>query len=198
MNDELPDHLRPTRDLLLQSVKGQATEDPPPPPPGLLDDLEGRLGGRAPAAAPERPQASLVERLRSFFATPAFGLVAAAVLVLGIAIPMRTGPESGPETFRGGADGDEPAVRVVLIGSSDEGTRVLESSGLLDAAASATVATPDDATGQPNPKVVIDFNEGTITIHADDGRTIDQRGLPDDLGELPRVLAEAVEQASGE
>ena len=121
MKFEVPEQLQATRDRLIHSLPSHPQEVAPPVPQRLMEDFSERFAPApaAPAAA-ERAESGLVDKVRRFFASPAFGLAAAAMLVLGLLVPQLVDrSQDGPETFR--AAGDTPATeyvsRIVFIAS---------------------------------------------------------------------------------
>src|SRR5688572_25489596 len=96
---DLSPHLHPTRDLLLRSLPTHDREQAPPMPAGLAEELMARFESQPTQAFEVLPE-SFFAKLRGFLATPGFGLAAAAVAVVGLAVPMISGPDK--DSFRGG------------------------------------------------------------------------------------------------
>lgn len=191
MTDDLPEHLRETRDLLMRSAPRGSGESPPPPPQDLIDDLEARLGGVAstPARAPQ-PAAPRVGWLRRFLASPAFGVAAALILLVGIAIPLLDSPPAGQgtETFRGGSAAAATQVHLILVGSE---AATLDPK-LFDPAALTRADTAPAPESDPFPRVVVDFTHGEIVSYDTDGREVDRLALPEDPAELAEAIARAI------
>ncbi len=164
MNDDLPDRLKPVRDLLMDSADGPGSDPVPPPPGDLIDELEKKL---APATtstpAPEKPSA--LGRILHFLTSPGFAVAAAAVIVLFLAGPLITGGDKPEEGFRDGAPPVADGPKVVLLGVDDETYEQLASGDLFDARALVRVATGEEADAVASPKVVVDLIEGRLRAY---------------------------------
>ena len=193
MNDELPEHLRPVRDILMNAAHGgpgSDDEDFPPAPDDLLDDLEEKLGGRR--AVPAAPVAAIPwhVRLTRFLGSPGFGLAAAAIVVLLIAVPLF----KGPDRFR---NNDTPtptstaAVRVVLVAPDDATLERLSGSGLIDPASRVIAEDAASAKAVPAPKLVLDFQASTLEGWSADGTLIFTDPLPA-AADQPAAIATAL------
>ena len=192
MDLELPAHLHATRDLLTRSLVSHS-ERAPAMPAGLAADLKARFEPRrAPAqAAPSRSWAS---SLRSLFATPAFGAVAAAVLILGTAIPLLQGPaDSSAETFRGAAAvAPEASVQVIFIGEDTGDRTAVESSGNFESASLLSAENIEAALELAGPKVLVDFTARTITAYDAAGNAVHDEAMPASSSQLGDAIAKAV------
>jgi hypothetical protein len=191
MDLEIPENLRVTRDLLARSLI-MHREQAPAMPAGLARDLADRFAN---AAADPRPMpVSWLEKVRGFFGTPAFGAVAAAVLVLGVAIPMLPDSStSAVDSFRGthsSAAGDE--IRVLFVGNNPDVLAAVKASGSFEPSALHPVEGIVAAGVAPGPKVVVDFTSGTITAIDRKGTTLDHSALPADSTEVAGAIAAAL------
>lgn len=191
MNDDLPEHLRPVRDLLMNAAHGSPgsdDEDFPPAPDDLLDDLEEKLGGRR--SVPAAPVAAVPwhVRLTRFLASPGFGLAAAAIVVLLIAVPLF----KGPDRFRNnGTPTSSAAVRVVLVAPDDATLERLSGSGLIDPASRVIAKDAAAAKAVPAPKLVLDFQASTLEGWSADGALLFTDPLPAGADQ-PAAIASAL------
>ncbi|MEM9236685.1 MAG: hypothetical protein AAGB14_07890 [Verrucomicrobiota bacterium] len=193
MNDPLPNRLKPVREILMDSAHGPADDEPPMPPDDLLDDLEEKLAGTTPhRASPAKP--SFFERVRRAFATPAFGVVAALVVVLFIAVPL-----VNPGGFRstGGEVSDGPSV--ILLGIDDTTYAAVQANASFDANALKRVATAVEAEAIPAPKIIADFAQERVrAIDAAGNQVHDQPfsgdGILSDIAPALSKLAPAADQ----
>jgi hypothetical protein len=192
MHLELPEHLHSTRDLLLSSLPAHPLEKAPSMPAGLADDLMARFAPKT-IVTPVVGKASLFERLRAFLATPAFGIAAAAVVVLGVAAPMISKPVAR-ETFRG-ADSSAVAggsVTILFVGTNSALQSAIENSGNFEASAfrsAVDLASVQDVAG---PKVVINFNAGKIHAIDASGSEAYSARLPGAAEKVAAAVADAV------
>jgi hypothetical protein len=185
MDPDLPERLLPTRDLLGRSLMLHPREEAPAMPAGLATDLALRFAPRAIERATP-PRLSLVEKVRAWLASPGFGLAAAAVVVVGVAIPMISTPDR--EIFRGSAQtAATDTVRIAFIGEDAAIESAIKSSGNFEAFAFAV-----GADSLPGPKVVIDFRTGVISAVDRDGDTVHSAPIPDDAKDAPDAVADAV------
>jgi hypothetical protein len=187
MDLELPERLHGTRDLLMRSLVLHS-EQAPAMPAGLAADLDARFADHP---APVTSPVSWLEKVRAFLAAPGFGAVAAAVVVLGVAIPMLSGPS--PETIRG-AEAALPAdsVRIQLVGSNPQALAAIQASGMFDAAAISSVDTLSAAGISEGPKVIVDFSTASITAVDRDGQIVHREELPAETSMMAAVIADAV------
>ncbi|BCX46552.1 hypothetical protein HAHE_04600 [Haloferula helveola] len=186
MKDELPEHLRPVRDALMQTAHGSEPEDFPEASEELLDDLEEKLRGRIPQRA-AKPAVPWYQQVMSFLATPAFGAVAALVVILFFAAPLFT----GPDRFRDPGDGSGSTARIVLVGA-DQGTfDSLSSDGLIDPASVVRTEEASEAESVEPPKLIVDFKAGTLRQVRADGTVVDS-DLPEDPALLPGAIAKSL------
>lgn len=195
MHLELPERLLVTRDVLTRSLPNHSEERAPSMPAGLAADLAGRF---APEAEIHHESAciSWLDKVKNFLATPGFGAAAAAVVVLGVAVPMFSqGDRAAPqETFRGGetmvATGEQ--VRIFFVGENAAVRSAVESSGNFEASALANAASVDAAKAEKGPKVLVDFSTRTITAFGTDGEAISQKALPAEASKVADVIAKLV------
>lgn len=188
MDLDLPSHLHSTRDLLMRSLV-MHPEQAPAMPAGLASDLSARFSPRPATAAPVKPVAWL-DKVRHFLATPAFGMAAAAVVVMGIAAPMVSGPSSERETFRGqAAVASADAVGIVFVGNNPEVVSAIRASGDFEASA---ITTLENEAAPAGPAVIVDFSQGTVSSIARDGSTLHREDLPADASGVAAAIASAL------
>ena len=192
MDLQLPDRLHTTRDLLMRSLAPHPLEKAPAIPADLAADLAARFAPRSVVAA-KAPAISLIERIRFFFAAPGFGMTAALVMLIGVAVPMLTQPDAGlPDTFRGGnaATLSAEGVRIVLVGKDSGIASELRDSGKFEISAISTEATTATAAAIAGPKVVVDFTAGTITAINSYGATVHAANIP--ASDVASAVADAI------
>lgn len=161
-------------------------------PADLAADLMARFAPR-PVVGAQAPSVSWTGKIRTLFATPRFGMIAATAVVIGVAIPMLTHPDAGlPETFRGGGPAAVPAqgVRIVVVGGEPRAAADLRSSGNFEVSAISTEATTATASTIAGPKVVVDFTAGTITAVDSYGTTVHQAEIPS--SDVSAAVADAI------
>ena len=183
----LPSDLQQTAEILRKSLVPRNDGNAPAVPAGLLDDLTARFGKNSHVIASR--EISRFRGIRSFVSTPAFGLAAAALVILTVALPPALRISGGTATaFRGGsAETAAPtSTSIVLIGAPRGIAESLGESGDFE---KGSILTADNA---PGSKVVVDFNESTITSVAADGQPLHTAGLPADRAELSAAIAEAL------
>ena len=189
---ELPERLLVTRDVLTRSLPTHPVEKAPAMPAGLAAELTGRF---VPQAALRSVGTSWVDRVRSFLASPGFGAVAAAVVVLGVAIPMfSAGDRETQETFRGGATMVAPGeqVRVFFVGENAAVRSAVESSGNFEASALVPGESAYAAKSTKGPKVIVDFYAGQVTAFDAQGAEVFRKELPLEATQVPGTIAKAV------
>jgi len=186
MNDELPEHLRPLREILMNAAHGRDEENFPPAPDDLLDDLEKKLGGRPPAPARPLVRDPWHVRLTRFLASPGFGLAAAAIVVLLIATPLF----KGPDRFRNqGQPANTTGIRVVLV-APDQGTLDrLSGSGLIDPASQVVAENAAAAQAIAVPKLVLDFQTARFEGWSADGTLLFTEPLPDPADQASAIAS---------
>ena len=189
MKDDIPERLRPIRDILMDSARGPAEDEAPGPPAGLLDDLEKTLmDEQTERARPQQRQnPSLFEKITKLFATPALGVAAALLVVLFVSIPMF----EGLDDFRNDGKQVNDGASIVLVAADDAAYDSLLSLGLDEGTSIERVDTVEAAQSIPAPKVVVDFPSGQITAYDAEGNSSHPVPLPDD----PADQATAVTQA---
>lgn len=189
MNLDLPADLQRTADILRNSLMSRTDEKVPALPAGLFEDLSTRFEASTAFAAPAA-RISLFGRIQSFLATPAFGMAAAALVVLAVVIPgvMEPSGDTAATGFRGGSAGAEAtaSASIVLIGAPQDIVTSLGASGDFEP---GSILTTDTASG---PKVIVDFNGSTIISVDADGHPVHSTELPADLDELSAAIAEAL------
>ena len=187
---DLPPHLHLTRDLLMRSLPAYHLDQAPPMPAGLADDLLGRFAATAVVIA--RPD-SFFGKMRAFLATPGFGLAATAVVMLGICLPMLSGP-SREETFRGtnlaGAAGEGPEI--CFVGRNAALQSVIEKSGSFEISAFRSASDRETALALSGSKVVVDFTADTITAYDAEGNEVHAAKIPAQEGRVAGAVADAV------
>ncbi len=186
---ELPADLQPTADILRNSLMLRADEKTPALPADLFHDLAARF--ETSAAIPARlAKVSLFAKIQSFVSAPAFGMSAAALVILAVVLPtiLKTSDGSGTTNFRGGSAEIEATASpaIVLIGAPQDIVSTLGNSGDFE---KGSIFTTDTASGA---KVIVDFNSSTITAITEDGQSIHTAGLPADNTALSTVIAEAL------
>jgi len=194
MHLELPERLLPARDVLTRSLPGHPLEKAPAIPPDLAAELAARFVRRTTPWQEEIPRPWRA-RVRSLLATPGFGAVAAAVVVLGVALPMFvSGPEEARETFRGGGGPALPAeqVRIYLVGENAAIRAAIENSAIFEASALVTGPRADAASAAAGPKVIVDFTTDTVTAFDAGGRETGRDKLPAEAKEVPAALMKTV------
>ena len=192
MSEELPDHLKPVREILMDSANGPADDEAPGAPSDLLDDLEESLLGTT-AQPVEAAPPSFFEKVRALFATPAFGVVAALVVVLFIAVPMLK--RDDPGGFRNTNGGSTDGPQVVLVGIEDSAFEQLTASELFDERALVRTDDPDTVEA---PKLVLDFSEQSLVVIGRDGSEVLRESLPEDPAALPGAIAQALSKVPAE
>jgi len=193
MQLELPDRLHATRDLLMRSLLTHPTEQAPSMPASLALDLADRFAPRSPLV-PVSATLSWLQRARHFLASPAFGAVAAAVVLLGAALPLLQGPVALPKEALRGAAAEVPAetVRILFLGDHPAAREAVVASGSFEASAISSVASDAEAQALPGPKVIVDLATSTITAIDRDGATIHHVAVPTAAANLADAIAFAV------
>jgi len=174
--------------MLRNSLMLRTDEMAPALPDGLFGDLAARfgIGAAMPASA---ARVSLLAKIQRFLSTPAFGMAAAALVILAAILPsvLRPSGDSGVSSFRGGtAEIGNTATHIVLIGASQDLASSLSKSGDFE---KGSILTSDTA---PGSKVLLDFNTSTITAITADGETVHSAALPADRMALTAAIAEAL------
>lgn len=189
---DLPPHLHATRDLLMRSLPVHAHEQAPPMPAGLSDELLMRFEPRASLVMTTTEPASFFSRVRGFFATPGFGLAAAAVVVLGLGVPLLS-HQDRPDTFRGGNPGATASVgtAICFVGSNKSLQSAIEKSGSFEVSAFRS-GSASEVLALSGPKVIIDFTAGTITAYNAEGEVVHSAKLPDQSSRAAGAVADAV------
>lgn len=189
MDLQLPADLHATRDLLMRSLATHH-EQAPPIPAGLASDLSARFAPRMMKTVVAAPL-SWSEKVRAFLSTPAFGAVAAAVVVLGVAAPMMSKPTA--ETFRGELPvAQGPSVRIIFTGNSTEIRAAVEASATFEATALSSMDSQAAST-QSGPKVIVNLTTATITAIDRDGATLHRSAVPTEPGKVADAIALAVQ-----
>ena len=195
MHLELPERLFVTRDVLTRSLPTHPAEKAPAMPAGLAAELAGRF---VPEGALRQDSAcvSWLDKVKSFLATPGFGAVAAAVVVLGVAVPIFSqGDRAAPqESFRGGQTMAAPGeqVRIFFVGDNAAVRSAVESSGNFEASALANAASVEAVKTEKGPKVLVDLNAGVITSFSSEGEVLSQKMLPAEAGKVADAIARMV------
>ncbi len=194
MHHELPEHLLATRDVLTRSLPSHPAEKAPAIPPDLAAELVSRFIPEA-ARARETKRISPYAMLRNFLANPAFGVAAAAIALLAVAVPsLPLGKKSRAESFRGGetAAAAGGQIRVFFIGGDGSARSGVEASGLFEPSALAGAPNADAARKEKGPKVIVDFTLGNMTAYREDGSEASRAALPAATEDLAGELARAV------
>jgi hypothetical protein len=191
MHLELPEHLHSTRDLLLRSLPAHPLEEAPAMPAGLAEELMARFVPKT-IIMPVVEGASLLGKLRAFLATPAFGVTAAAVVILGVAAPMVSQPTQ--ETFRG-ADSSAVAggaVTILFVGTNRAVQSAVENSGNFEPSAFRSAVDLSSVQDVAGPKVLIDFNTGKIQAIDATGGEAYSASIPAEAEKVAGAVADAV------
>ena len=160
-------------------------------PEGLADDLLARFA--PPTVIVTRPE-SFFAKLRNFVATPGFGIAAAAVVLLGVGMPMLSkGPER-KESFRGTNVPVQTGegVGICFVGRNLELQSAIEKSGSFEVSAFRSAANREAANALTGAKVVVDFGDDTITAYDAAGEVVHTAKLPDDPARVASAVADAV------
>lgn len=192
MDLNLPNNLHSTRDLLMRSLV-MHPEQAPAMPAGLAADLTARFAPRE-IAAPVAAPVSWFEKVRSLLGTPAFGAVAAAVVLLGIAIPMMSGPaERGSEIFRGQSSAvTADTARIVFIGQNPEVVSRIQASDDFEASAISTLESTAASGTVTGPAVIVDFTNASLTAVDRDGSILHRTDLSGNPSEVAASIASAL------
>lgn len=188
MPPDLPPQLEPVRRLLATSLRLRKDDPSPPVPAELMKDL-ARPGGSARTRTP-RPLTPRWHVLSS----PAFGLAAAALLILAFVAPalLKQAPETR-ESFRGSTRAvlQSPTVTLVLVAAPADAIAELESSGAFDLEI-ISAENPEAATALPGRRVIVDFTAARLVTLDASGTEIASSPLAtDDLaGTVAAALAE--------
>ena len=191
MDLQLPANLHATRDLLMRSLV-MHPEQAPAIPAELARDLSARFAPRVTRTVVAAPL-TLIEKVRGFLSTPAFGVMAAAVVVLGVAVPMLPSPSSSSsETFRGELTATpDDSVRIIFTGDRPDIRAAVEASATFEKAALCSMNSSAAAT-QAGPKVIVDLTSSTITAIDRDGATLYRAIVPTEPGKAADAIALAV------
>lgn len=192
MDLNLPNTLHSTRDLLMRSLV-MHPEQAPDMPAGLAADFTARFAARE-IAAPVKSPVSWFEKVRGLLGSSAFGAVAAAVVVLGVAIPMMSVPaDRESEIFRGQSSAvTADTVRIVFIGQNPELVSLIQASGDFEASAISTLENPTASGTVTGPAVIVDFTNGNLTAVDRDGSIVHRTGLSGDASEVAASIASAL------
>lgn len=194
MDLQLPDRLHATRDLLMRSLMTDPRERAPAIPADLLADLEARFAPRRVILVPE-PKISWFGKVSAFLATPAFGIAAAAVVVIGVAVPMISGPATGlPESFRGGSNPalSASSARIIFLGENPTLRSAIEDSGNFEASALISELSESTVDAMEGPKVIVNFTSGTITAVDSKGATVHRSLIPTKAADAAAAVSTAV------
>ncbi len=194
MHLELPEHLLPTRDVLTRSLPVHQTDKAPAMPADLAAELSARF---TPKALPPRevPRISPFAKLRDFLANPAFGVAAAAIALLAIAVPSLPLDSRPPgESFRGADHAAIQAgqVRIILVGADAAVRSAVEASGNFEISALASAPSAEAAKKEKGPKVIADFTTGSLTAWRADGSEAFREVLPTGTKDPSTEIARAV------
>jgi len=189
----LPNHLKPTRQLLEGSLRLRPTEAAPAIPAELLRDLQLRYTAtRKLVIEPPAAAESLFQKFWSLLSTPAVGATAIIVGVLSFAIPAML-PSDSTETFRGNASAMElRTVPIYVTGGPLEMSDVLASSGDFEPEAIHNIESRDVAMKLDGPLVIVDFGEGEVLGVDAAGNVVSRGGLPEDIEGVGIAVARAV------
>jgi hypothetical protein len=191
MNIELPKTLQPTADLLASSLRPHLRDTAPPIPQSLIQDLVPSLAATETAAT---AKISWFEKARSFVATPAFGLAAAAMVVLGFFAPALISPLSNDapnENFRGKAHlvHTSSDAAIVLITDNSDIRVLLEESGLFDMTSVIETSDPLVAATISTAKLLVDVKGGAMVAYNAESREVLADQLPEDRDRIAERIA---------
>jgi hypothetical protein len=176
----------------MRSLPAHTLEQAPPMPAGLCSDLLSRFEPRASVTA--SAAASFFGKLRTFLATPGFGMAATAVVVLGLGIPLLSN-KGQTESFRGenppGATASE-GTAICFVGRNKTLQTAIEKSGNFEVSAFRNAATSDTALALAGPKVLVDFTTDTITAYDAAGKVVHTLKIPDQPARVAGAVADAV------
>ncbi|MEP4079200.1 hypothetical protein [Haloferula sp.] len=193
MNIELPQHLKATADLLSSSLQKHSQDTAPPIPEGLANDLSSRFAPTKQVSASQSAKVSWFEKARSLVSTPAFGLAAAAIVVIGFFAPAAiTPPQSSTtnESFRGAHvvhTGSNASI--VLITDNADTRLLLEESGLFDMSVVIETSDPLVAATISTAKLLVDVKGGAIVGYNNKSREVLADQLPEDRTEIAERIA---------
>lgn len=178
----------------MRSLPTHSLEKAPVMPAGLAADLAARFAPKS-SSMPVEVRVSWFKKVRVFLATPGFGAVAAAVVVLGVAAPLLMNKNQAPaESFRGGQSavvtGDP--VRIIFAGENATVRSAVAASGDFESSALSGVADAIAAKAVAGPKVVVDFTSGTITGYSAEGVEVRSEKLPENATKVSSVIADVV------
>ncbi|MGJ8633047.1 MAG: hypothetical protein ACSHX7_03940 [Luteolibacter sp.] len=189
MRLDLPQNLQNTADILRNSMTLGSLEIAPIMPQGLFEDLAARFE-TSPAVATPSTQISFFNKVQSFFATPAFGAAAAALVILTVALPavLKTSTDSDTTEFRGSSENvvATSPISIVLIDAPVNLSSSLGNSGDFE---KDSILTTDTASGA---KVLVNFGNSTISSVTADGETVHITNLPADQTALNAAIATAI------
>jgi|GEM_PF-4183497 len=188
MELELPPHLDSVRQRLAASLALHPADQAPATPSGLLEDLERHFDTSV--MVPVREKRPWRDRLRSMLASPAFGIAAAVVVVIGFTLPSLFEPSS----FRGGptAAPSGQAVQIVLVDEPTGIRHMVETSGDFEAGAVASVDQLEKVFSILGPKVIVNFETGLLRAVDSAGTEYFSAPIPENTADLSTVIAEAI------
>ena len=190
---ELPERLHATRDLLMRSLIPTHAEQAPEMPTSLALDLTDRFAPRRPTA-PDTRSLSWLQKARHFLATPTFGAVAAAIALLGAALPLLQNHAALPgESLRGthGALANE-AIPILFVGQHPDVLQTVLDSGLFEASNLSSASSLAEAEARPGAKVIVDLSTSTITAITKENATVQRVAVPTSPDNLADAIAFAV------
>ena len=192
MKSELPTHLEETSELLRSSLGHHPSDKAPEIPGELLDDLGSRFS-TAQAAPLRRDSTSIFATIQQFISRPAFGMAAAAVVVLALVSPaLINSTKSG--TFRGGVITQETvdSAKIILVGAPDATADFLEKSGDFEKDSFTTQS--DSPANSGSSKIIVDFNSSTIYAVDAAGTQLFTKPLPTDDPAIAEAIAKALSE----
>lgn len=191
MDLDLPPHLQATRTLLAASLQLHPNEAAPAVPADLLDDLARRFSPTAETVT-ARASRSWFATMQSFFARPAFGMAALAVVILALAVPALINTNRAASGFRGTIPPTPLSqnIRIILVKAPSSVFPLLEKSGDFEAGVISSVVQIDrSVTGA---RVVVDYWTSTIrALNAADD-VVYSAQLPAENADLASAIATAV------
>ena len=194
MNPDLPQNLHSTRDLLMASMRTPSNEHAPALPKGLLEDLT-RSVAYQPGSARQGQFSSFLNGLRSMFASPAFGVAAAAIAILAVASTVALSPVDSQQTdtFRGAANySAAESIQVILVGAPNGMMRDLESATDFEDGIFTAASSVESLQTIEGPRVIVDFTSKKITGIGSDGQTVYATELPVSTSGISLEIASAL------
>lgn len=192
MKSELPKHLEETGQLLMDSLGLHPSDMAPEIPSELLEDLGSRFSIAQKATQP-RETTSVFATIHQFISRPAFGMAAAAMVVLALVSPsLINSARNG--IFRGAVTTQETVdlAKIILIGAPDSTAEYLQTSG--DFERDSFTVLSDTPAPNSSSKIIVDFNSSTIYAVDETGNELFTKPLPSDNQSISEAIAKALSE----